>query len=50
MSFRILISFLKTCTIPKNLSRGSIWIIRRLMSVKIVVCFFKRNTRKKTNA
>jgi hypothetical protein len=32
------------------MSRGSVWIMRKLMFVKIVICFFRRNTRKKTNA
>jgi hypothetical protein len=50
MSFRILISYLKTCIIPRNLSKGSIWIMIRLTSAEIDVCFFGRNTRKKTNA
>jgi hypothetical protein len=40
ISFRILISYLKTCTIPKNLSMSPVWIMRRLMSIEIVVCFF----------
>jgi hypothetical protein len=48
ISFQILISYLKTCTIPKNLSMSPVWIMRRLMSIKIVVCFFGRNTRMKT--
>jgi hypothetical protein len=34
----------------KKVVKGLIWIMRRLMSAKIVVCFFGRNTRKKTNA
>jgi hypothetical protein len=50
MSFRILISYLKTCIIPRNLSKGSIWIMIRLTSAEIDVCFFGRNTQKKTNA
>jgi hypothetical protein len=31
----------------KKLIKGSVWIMRRLMSAEIVVCFFERNTRKK---
>jgi hypothetical protein len=30
--------------------KGLAWIMRRLMSAEIVVCFFGRNSRKKTNA
>jgi hypothetical protein len=31
----------------KKLIKGSVWIMRRLMSAEIAVCFFERNTRKK---
>jgi hypothetical protein len=34
----------------KKLVKGTVWIMRRLMSAKIVVCFFRRNTRTKNNA
>jgi hypothetical protein len=34
----------------KKLVKGSVWIMRRMMSAEIDVCFFGRNTRKKTNA
>jgi hypothetical protein len=33
----------------KKFFKGSIWIMRRLKSAKIVVCLFGRNTKKKTN-
>jgi hypothetical protein len=34
----------------KKLVKGTVWIMRRLVSAKIVVCFFRRNTRTKNNA